>query len=82
LITFNNSSQANKKELTPAEVLSKTVMLLQYYPLVLIVTWLPIIVMRMFEYGSVNVGCFWLTATLGLSNLQGLGNAIVFFSVQ
>jgi len=58
----------------------KTVRILQYYPIILIVTWLPLIIMRVFEYASFDIPCWVFAFSLGMTNLQGLGNAVVFFS--
>lgn len=60
----------------------KTVRILQYYPIILIVTWCPLTVMRVFEYSGFPIPCWVLAFSLGMTNLQGLCNAIVFFSVR
>lgn len=59
----------------------KTVRILQYYPIILIVTWCPLTIMRVFEYSGFAIPCWVLAMSLGMTNLQGLCNAVVFFSV-
>ena len=60
----------------------KTVKILQYYPIILLVTWFPLIVMRVFEYASFHIPCWVYAFSLGMTNVQGLFNAVVFFSVS
>lgn len=73
---LSNVSNTSSKE----DSVTKTIRILQYYPIILIVTWCPLIVMRVFEYAGSDIPCWVYSFSLGLTNLQGLFNAIVFFS--
>lgn len=77
-----DGSMSSKRSESKDSSVEKTVKILQYYPVILIVTWGPLIVMRVFEYMSFTIPCWLLALSLGMTNLTGLGNAIVFFSVS
>jgi hypothetical protein len=80
-----NSSVGSKERSTSTSSensVEKTVKILQYYPIILIITWCPLIVMRVFEYAGFYIPCWVYAFSLGMTNMQGLCNAVVFFSVS
>ena len=75
-------SSAKKRTASKDSSVEKTVLILQYYPIILIVTWCPLTIMRIFEYMDFYIPCWVYAFSLGMSNMQGICNAVVFFSVS
>ena len=80
--SFGEAIPGRSRSESKDNTVEKTVKILQYYPIILIVTWLPLIVLRVFEYASFDIPCWAFTFSLGMTNLQGFCNALVFFSVS